>query len=158
TPSGGPSSVGTDLNWRPQVKIDDSQLYAVLAGMLDGVGKAEIATKNSEASRYSVAIALEVHDNHRGDSPDALLQIAMTINHPHLPTLKLHIPLPIEGEKAGIGAALEDLKKFSERERFPQRLPMLVVGGSGNPARRSQQIMVPAKFEVIQIPYRVLSP
>jgi hypothetical protein len=139
------------------MKIDDSPLYAILAGLLDGDGRVEIRPKNSQAEAYSVQISLEVHDNHRGDSPDAILYVAVTIEHPILPKLKLQIPLPVEGEKAGIGAALEDLKKFSEREHFPQKLPMLVVGGSGNPARRSQQIMIPAKFEIIQIPYRVFS-
>jgi hypothetical protein len=139
------------------VKIDDSQLYAILAGLLDGEGRAQIMPKNSRASAYSVEIGLEMHDNHRGDCPDAILNIAVTIDHPLLPKLKLHIPVPVEGEKAGIGAALEDLKKFSERGHFPQKLPMLVIGGGGNPARRSQQIMIPAKFEIIQIPYRALS-
>jgi hypothetical protein len=139
------------------VKIDDSQLYAILAGLLDGEGRADVTPKNSQARAYSVEIGLEVHDNHRGDSPDVILHVAVTIDHPLLPKLKLHIPLPVEGEKAGIGAALEDLKKFSERGHFPQRLPMIVVGGSGNPARRSQQIMIPATFEIVQIPYRALS-
>lgn len=139
------------------MKIDDSQLYAILAGLLDGEARAQVTPKNSQAGAYSVEIGLEVHDNHRGDSPDAVLHVAVTVDHPLLPKLKLHIPLPVEGEKAGIGAALEDLKKFSERNHFPQKLPMLVIGGSGNPARRSQQIMIPAKFEIIQIPYRVFS-
>jgi hypothetical protein len=139
------------------VKIDDSRLYAILAGLLDGEGRVQVAPKNAQAEAYSVQVGLEVHDNHRGDSPDVVIYIAVTIDHPVLPKLNLQIPLPVEGEKAGIGAALEDLRKFSEREHFPQKLPMLVVGGAGNPARRFQQIMVPAKFEIIQIPYRVLS-
>ena len=139
------------------MKIDDSQLYAVLAGLLDGEVTTQITPKDSHADAYSIRIGLEVHDNHRGDSPDAILHLAITVNHPRLPKLQLQIPLPIEGEKAGIDAALEDLKKFSEREHFPQKLPMLVIGGSGNPARRSQHLMVPARFEIIQIPYRSLS-
>ena len=139
------------------MKIHDSHLYAVLAGLLDGEGQAVITTKNGEASPYSVEIGLEVHDNHRGDSPDAVLQLTVTIDHQHLPKLRLQIPLPIEGEVAGIGAALEDLRKFSEREHFLQKLPMLVIGGSGNPARRYQRTGVPAMFEIIQIPYRSLT-
>jgi hypothetical protein len=139
------------------VKIDDSQLYAILAGLLDGEGTVQVTPKNSQAAAYSVQIGIEVHDNHRGDSPDAVLHVAVTIDHPLLPKLNLHIPLPVEGEKAGIGAALEDLRKFSERDHFPQKLPMLVVGGAGNPARRSQQTRILAKFEIIQIPYRVFS-
>jgi len=139
------------------VKIDDSQLYAIRAGLLDGEGTVVVRPKDSRANTYSVQIRLEVHDNHRGDSPDGILHIALAIDHPLLPKLKLRIPLPLEGEKAGIGAALEDLTKFSERGHFLQQLPMLVVGGAGNPARQSQQVMIPAKFEIIQIPYRMLS-
>jgi len=100
---------------------------------------------------------MEVHDNHFADSPDALLHVRLTIRHPILPTLSLRVPVPIGGEKAGIGAALVDLKKFSEREHFPQELPRLVIGRSGNPARRSVQVKVAAEFEITQIPYRSLS-
>ena len=139
------------------MKINDSQLYAILAGLLDGEGRVEVRPNNSQADAYSVQIGLEVHDNHRGDSPDAVLHLAVTIDHPRLPKLKLRVPIPLEGEKAGIGAALEDLVKFSERGHFLQHLPMLVVGGAGNPARQSQRVMIPTKFEIIQIPYRMLS-
>ena len=139
------------------MKIDDSQLYAILAALLDGEARFTVQPKNSRAAAYSVEVNLEMHDNHRADSPDALLHVTLTIDHPVLPKLNLHIPLPVEGERAGIGAALEDLRKFSEREHFPQKLPMIVVGGSGNPARRSLQIKIPAKFEVVQVPYRVFS-
>ena len=139
------------------MKINDSQLYAVLASLLDGEGTVQITPKDSNADTYSVRIGLQVHDNHRGDSPDAVLHVAVTVEHPRLPKLQLQIPLPLEGEKAGVDAALEDLRKFLERQHFPQKLPMLVIGGTGNPARRSQQVMVPAKFEIIQIPYRSVS-
>jgi hypothetical protein len=44
-----------------------------------------------------------------------------------------------------------------ERKHFPQKLPMLVIGGSGNPARRSQQVLLPAIVDIVQIPYRALS-
>jgi hypothetical protein len=139
------------------MKMSDAQLFAVLAGFLDGVGTAEIVAKNPSSDKFTVELELEVHDNHRRDSPDVILQIALTIAHPRLPKLKLKIPIPIEGEKAGIGAALEDLKKFAERKNFPQKLPMLVVGGAGNPARRSHEIAIPVKFEIVQVPYRSLS-
>jgi hypothetical protein len=139
------------------VKIPDSQLCAVLAGILDGSGRIQMQPKNTRAEAYNVELEIEVHDNHRGDSPDAILQLDLRINHPGLPSLALHIPIPIEGEKAGIGAALEDLRKFAEREHFAQRLPMLVVGGSGNPARRTQEVKLPVKFEIVQIPYRAVS-
>lgn len=139
------------------MKINDSQLYALFAGMLDGSGQLQVRPKNPQSEAYTVNVELEVHDNHRGDSPDVVLHIQLTINHPKLPSLVLEIPIPIEGEKAGIGAAIEDLNKFAEREHFSQKLPMLVIGGSGNPARRIQKIKIPARFEIVQIPYRSMS-
>jgi hypothetical protein len=139
------------------VKIDDSQLYAILAGMLDGRASVQVTPASSSGHAYSITTELEVHDNHRGDSPDAVLHLRIIIDHPLLPKLSLHIPLVVEGEKAGIGAALDDLRKFAERKHFLQTLPMLVVGGAGNPARRSEQVLLPAKVEIVQIPYRALS-
>jgi hypothetical protein len=62
------------------VKIDDSQLYALLAGLLDGHGRIEVTPATTEAETYSVEIDLEVYDNHRGDSPDVVLNVALTIS------------------------------------------------------------------------------
>ena len=140
------------------MKIDDSQLYALFAGMLDAAGHVQIAPTNAASDPYVVDVELEVQDNHRGDSPDVILRVRLSINHPKLPTLDLEIPIPIEGEKAGISAAIEDLRKFTEREHFIQEMPMPVIGGSGNPARRVQQIKMPTRVEIAQIPYRLLSP
>jgi len=52
---------------------------------------------------------------------------------------------------------MEDLRKFAERRHFPQTLPMLVVGGAGNPARRSENVLLPVKIDIVQIPYRAFS-
>lgn len=139
------------------MKIDDSQLYAVLANLLDGKGTANIVPRNPQSGEFVVHIELEVHDNHRGDSPDVVLWLTLMIEHRRLPALKVKIPVPIEGEKAGIQAAMEDLQKFAQREHFPIRLPMLVVGGEGNPARSLQKVALPTRVEIIQIPYRTLA-
>lgn len=139
------------------MKISDSQLYAILANLLDGEGSVTISPRNPHSEEFSVNVELEVHDNHRGDSPDAILWMSLAIVHPRLPQLKLRIPIPIEGEKAGIGAAMEDLRKFSERGHFRLRMPMLVVGGSGNPAHSTKNTHVPVKFEITQVPYRTIS-
>jgi len=139
------------------VKINDAQLYALFAGMLDGNGRVEIAPENAASEPYSVYVELQVQDNHRGDSPDVVLRLQVTINHPNLPPLEVEVPIPIEGEKAGIAAAIEDLKKLAERGHFPQRLPMLVVGGAGNPAHRVVQVQMPTRVEIAQIPYRAVS-
>ena len=146
-----------ESRWKCPMKVSDSQLYALLAAMLDGAGNAHITPKNAAAEGYEVAVSVQVHDNHRRDSPDVILQLSLKLTHPKLPPFDIQIPIPIEGEKAGIDAALDDLRKFCERERFAQKLPMLVVGGAGNPARRSQTVKVPAKFEVVQVPYRSLT-
>jgi len=139
------------------VKISDSELYAVLANLLDGTGTAHITPRSQQSPEFAVKMELEVHDNHRGDSPDVILWLTLVVEHQRLPSLKVRIPIPIEGEKAGIGAAMEDLKKFAERERFPLRLPMLVVGGEGNPAHSSQNTHLLAKVEIIQVPYRTVA-
>src|SRR5262249_5720316 len=124
-----------DCTWRHPMKISDSQLYALLATLLDGAGSATIHPRSPESKDFEIKVVVEVHDNHRGDSPDVILWLNLEITHPRLPILKIRVPVPIEGEKAGIGAAMEDLRKFSEREHFAVKLPMLVVGGDGNPAR-----------------------
>ena len=140
------------------MKIKNSQLYAVFATMLDGSFRAEIKPDAGDGEPYVVALQLEVHDNHRGDSPDVILRVHLTIEHPKLPSLDIDVPIPIEGEKAGIAAAMEDLRKFTEREHFALKIPMLVVGGSGNPARRTQDVKMLARVEIAQIPYRLVSP
>jgi hypothetical protein len=136
------------------MKIDDAQLYAVLAGILEGSGTARIRPRDPGSSEYDVGVTLELEDTHRGDSPDVVLWLSVAIKAPQLPVLKVTVPIPIEGEKAGIGAALEDLRKFEEREHFPFKLPMLVVGGEGSSARRHENIHAAVKVEIIQIPYR----
>jgi hypothetical protein len=139
------------------VKISDSQLYAVLANLLDGTGVATIHPRNAQSNEFEIRIATEVHDNHRGDSPDVILWLNLEIVNPRLPVLKLRIPVPMEGERAGIGAAIEDLRKFADRQHFALKLPMLVVGGDGNPARSSQTVSLPAKVEITQVPYRAVA-
>ena len=136
------------------MKINDSQLYALLANLLDGEGTVHVHPRISAAPEFSIKVLVEIHDNHRGDSPDVVLWLNLEIIHPRVPPMKFRIPVPIEGEKAGIGAALEDLRKFAERGHFPLRLPMLVVGGEGNPARSSHSVQIQAKFEITQVPYR----
>jgi hypothetical protein len=136
------------------MKIADAQLYAVLASILEGNGTARVRPRDSRSSEYDVEVTLELEDTHRGDSPDLVLWLRIAIKAPQLPVLKITVPIPIEGEKAGIGAALEDLRKFGEREHFPFKLPMLVVGGEGNPARRYENLRAAVKVEIIQIPYR----
>lgn len=138
------------------MKISDSRLAGVLSAMLDAKTSIKVKPRTAERA-YDVDISLEVHDNHRGDSPDVVLHLYVTIRHPLLPKLKLRIPIPIEGEVAGISAAKEDLRKFAERERFPIKLPMLVIGGSGNPKHATDEVKLKAKIDIDMIPYRQVS-
>ena len=135
------------------MKISDSQLAGMLGVILDGATKATVTPRAAEHA-YDIDLRLEVHDNHRGDSPDVVLDVTMTIRHPRLPSMKVRIPIPIEGEVAGIGAAKEDLRKFAEREHFPIHLPMLVVGGSGSSGHSTSEVKLKTKVSIDMIPYR----
>jgi hypothetical protein len=135
------------------MKISDSRLAGVLGAIIDGTAKARITPMAAEHA-YDVELKLEVHDNHRRDSPDAVLDITVTLRHPRLPVMTLRVPIPIEGEVAGLGAAKEDLRKFAQRERFPIQLPMLVVGGVGSASHSSDEVRIKAKVSIDMIPYR----
>ena len=135
------------------MKISDSRLAGVLGAILDGKTSARVTPQVAEHA-YDVDVGLEVQDNHRRDSPDVVLHLSVVIRHPLLPKMNLRIPIPIEGEVAGIGAAREDLRKFAERERFPVHLPMLVVGGSGNIQHSTDEVRLKAKVAIDMVPYR----
>ena len=81
------------------MKISDSELYARLAVLLDGEVKARMIPRQNPAQPYDLQLTSEVFDNHRGDSPDAILRITIVIGHPSLPKMKIVIPVPLEGEK-----------------------------------------------------------
>jgi hypothetical protein len=124
-----------------------------LAAILDGAAKAPITPRAAEHA-YEVEVRLEVHDNHRGDSPDVGLNLTVVVRHPRLPVLTARVPIPVEGEVAGISAAKDDLRNFAERERFPIELPMLVVGGAGSAGHSSEEIRLRARVSIDMVPYR----
>ena len=135
------------------MKISDSELYARLAVLLDGSIKMRMIPRQNPQQPYDIELSAEVFDNHRGNSPDAILRIVVLITYPGLPQMKLVVPVPLEGEVAGIGAALEDLDKFATRGDFPIELPMLVIGGT-RPACQIRSVKINTKVEIHQIPYR----
>src|SRR6267378_1451691 len=120
------------------MKVSDSRLAGILGAILDGAGKTSIITRATEHA-YEIELKVEVQDNHRGDSPDAIVGLTVILRHPRLPVLIVRVPIPVEGELAGISAAKDDLRKFAERERFPIQLPMLVIGGSGSASHSSDE-------------------
>lgn len=69
--------------------------------------------------------------------------------------MNISIPIPIEAEKVGSFAAMEDLKKFVSREKFAIEMPMLVVAESGF-GSREEKAAFPVRFLVNQIPVRLL--
>ena len=135
------------------MKISDSRLAGVLGAILDGTARASVTPRAAEHA-YGIELKLEVQDNHRRDSPDAVLDLRITIHHPRLPAMKVRVPIPIEGEVAGISAAKEDLRKFAEREHFPVHLPMLVIGGSGGCGHSTGEVKMKTKVSIDMIPYR----
>src|SRR5258708_20771063 len=98
----------TRLPWRPPMKISDPDLYARLVAILDGSGKVLIQPSGSAEEPYEVEIQAEVVDNHRRDSPDAVLRLTVLFRHPLLPQWHISVPIPIEGANAGIEAAKRD--------------------------------------------------
>ena len=77
------------------MKLNDAQLYALLANLLNGEGTAQIQPRNSQAEEFSIKVLVEILDNHRGDSPDVVLWLNLEIIHPRLPPMKFRIPVPI---------------------------------------------------------------
>ena len=111
-------------------------------GKLFKVGKAELE------------VTLEPKDIHVGDSPDFILWLHVKLRI-FAQNLSIKIPLPIEAEKAGIEAAIEDLQKFSERGHYPAEIPMLVIAGEGYYSLEEVRDLK-VKFKVRQIPVKLL--
>jgi len=112
-------------------------------------------TREFDIGNAHVAFSLNPADIHDVDSPDFIfwVEISMRVFGQDL---KLRIPLPFEAEKGGIyGGALEDLRKFVEREHYPIELPMLVVAESGY-ENTEEKHSIPVRFSVTQVPVRVL--
>ena len=81
------------------MQISDPDLYARLVALLDGVGKATVQPSGSGEDPYEVEVRAEVVDNHRRDSPDAVLRLTIVIKHPLFVDWRISLPVPIEGEK-----------------------------------------------------------
>ena len=94
-------------------------------------------------------------DIHDVDSPDCLLWINISLKL-FGQNLKLRVPIPVESEKGGIyGGALEDLKKFIERGKYPIELPMLVIAEAGYDTKEQNEVL-PVRITINQIPVRLV--
>jgi len=98
---------------------------------------------------------IEIIPNYKlKDSPDFVLKVILRLSLP-FQDFRVEIPLPLELEKAGVPNALEDLQKFIEREKFSLILPMLVVSDK-NILSQEKEEKIKVKFEIKQIPYRLI--
>jgi len=122
----------------------------VYDSLLKHKGRGKIDIDDAE-----IDVALNPVDIHGADSPDCLLWVEISLELLGQ-DLKLRIPIPVEAEKGGIyGGALEDLKKFVDRGKYPIEIPMLVVAEAGF-GTREQNETFPVRFTINQIPVRLL--
>ena len=97
---------------------------------------------------------IDIIPNYKKDSPDIVLILKLKLNF-FSRDYDIKIPIPVEVEKAGFHPALEDLRKFVEREHFKLLLPMIIISEKGF---RSDEKEYPlkTKFKIKQIPYTVI--
>jgi hypothetical protein len=130
----------------PEVK--EERVYDALL-RYKGKGKTQIADTE-------IGLSLNPIDIHGADSPDCVLWIDISLRI-FGQDLKLRVPIPVEAEKGGIfGGALEDLRKFVEREKYPIELPMLVIAEAGYNAKQ-ERVSFPVRVAISQIPVRLLN-
>ena len=122
----------------------------VHAALLKCAGKGEAF----KIGKVEVQVSLEPQDIHVGDSPDFILWLDVALRI-FAQNLEVRIPIPVEAEKAGIEAAVEDLDKFSERGHYPAKIPMLVVAEGGYSSLERLRSL-PVQFRIRQIPVRLL--
>ena len=115
------------------------------------VGKSE----SFKIGNAELQVTLEPQDTHVGDSPDCILWFDAAVKI-FAQELRIRIPIPIEAEKAGLEAAVEDLDKFCKRGHFPAEIPMLVVAEEGYSSLKKTSNML-TDFRIKQIPVRLLS-
>src|SRR5437763_571850 len=121
---------------------------AVYAALQRCSGSARLHLGEGEATA-----SLSVQDNRVRDSPDFVLWLEVELRV-FGQKVRVRVPIPIEAEKGGIkGGALEDLKKFAQRQRHRLELPMLVVAGSRHD-HAAQTICLATDVAVRQVPGR----
>lgn len=109
-----------------------------------------------------VTVALEAIPNYAGGKgcPDEILAVEVTFAI--LGTdIQLSAPLLIELEKVGYTGAKEDLDKFCERsisgeQKSYLEIPMLVIGGDSYKKVRSEKRELSARFNITQVPKRMI--
>jgi len=128
--------------------VTERQVYDALSRW---AGKSE----PFKIGKAELHITLASQDTHVGDSPDCILWFDASVKI-FAQDLRIRIPIPIEAEKAGLGAAVEDLDKFCKRGHFLAEIPMLVVAEEGYSSLKKTSNML-TDFRIKQIPVRLLS-
>ena len=127
--------------------VTERQVYDALSQC---AGRSEII----KIGTAELHLTLTPQDTHIGDSPDCILWFEADIKI-FSQDLRIRIPIPIEAEKAGLEAAVEDLDKFCERGHFLAEIPMLVVAEEGYSSQRKTSNML-TNFKIKQVPVRLL--
>lgn len=129
------------------VKVNEEYVYSAL---LKYAGK----SKPIKVGDAEVKVCLHPQDIHLRDSPDFILWLEVSLTL-FAQDLTVRVPIPIEAEAGGLVQALDDLKKFIERGKYPILLPMLVVATKG--FMDTEEVnKLPVKFFIKQIPERLL--
>jgi len=128
--------------------VTERQVYDALSRWAGKSGPFKIG-------KAELQITLSPQDTHVGDSPDCILWFDAVVKI-FAQELRIRIPIPIEAEKAGLEAAVEDLDKFCKRGHFPAEIPMLVVAEEGYSSLKKTSNML-TDFRIKQIPVRLLS-
>lgn len=128
-------------------KVDEDKIYNAL---LKYKGSARVNINDAE-----ISVSLNPVDIHNTDSPDFLFWVDLSMKL-FGQELKVRLPIPVEAEKGGIyGGALDDLRKFVEREKYPIELPMLVIAEAGYETKEQKESF-PVNFKISQIPVRLI--
>lgn len=128
-------------------EVDEEKVYNAL---LRYKGSARIDINDAE-----ISLSLNPVDIHNTDSPDFLLWVDLSIKL-FGQELKARFPIPVEAEKGGIsGGALDDLRKFVDREKYPIEIPMLVIAEAGYETKKQRESF-PVNYTISQLPVRLI--
>lgn len=127
--------------------VDEDKIYNAL---LKYKGSAGVDINGAE-----ITLSLNPVDIHNTDSPDFLLWVHLSMKL-FGQELKVRLPIPVEAEKGGIyGGALDDLRKFVDRGKYPIELPMLVIAEAGYETKEQRESF-PVNFTISQLPVRLI--
>ncbi len=116
----------------------------------------EILLEEKKSNKIKAVLKdIEIVPNYKlKDSPDLVLKLRLKLSLLS-ENFNMEIPIPIELEKVGIQQALEDLRKFVEREKFSLTLPMIVVSDNGISEQKEERTMK-VMFKIKQRPFRLV--